>query len=97
MGLALVNEWVRVTITDTGPGIPPEDLPRIFDSFYRVDKARSRAMGGAGLGLSIAQRLAKLQGGRIEAASDGQDGHGTTFSLWLPLAAPKGAVPTSPA
>jgi len=97
MGLALVNEWVRVTITDTGPGIPPEDLPRIFDPFYRVDKARSRAMGGAGLGLSIAQRLAKLLGGRIEAASDGQAGHGTTFSLWLPLAAPKGAVPTSPA
>jgi two-component system, OmpR family, sensor kinase len=97
MGLALVNDWVRVTITDTGLGIPPEDMPRIFDRFYRVDKARSRALGGAGLGLSIAQRMAQMHGGRIEAASDGQAGHGATFSLWLPLATPKGAGPALPA
>jgi two-component system OmpR family sensor kinase len=89
MGLALVNEWVRVTITDTGLGVPPEEVPHIFDRFYRVDKARSRAVGGAGLGLSIAQRLAQLHGGRIEAASDGIAGHGTTFSVWLPLAKTK--------
>jgi two-component system, OmpR family, sensor kinase len=89
MGLARVNEWVRITITDTGLGIPPEELPRIFDRFYRVDKARSRALGGAGLGLSIAQRIAKLHGGRIEAASNGIDGSGTTFSVWLPLAKAK--------
>jgi two-component system OmpR family sensor kinase len=91
LGLALVDEWVRVTVTDTGPGIPPEELPHVFDRFYRVDRARSRALGGAGLGLSIAQRIAQLHGGRIEAASDGQAGHGTTFSVWLPLASPKGA------
>jgi len=97
LGLALVNEWVRVTVTDTGPGIPPGELPRIFDRFYRTDKARSRAVGGAGLGLSIAQSIAQLHGGRIEAASDGQAGHGTTFSLWLPLAAPKGSGIASPA
>ena len=91
LGLALVNEWVRVTITDTGLGIPPEELPRIFDRFYRVDKARSRTLGGAGLGLSIAQRIAQLHGGRIEAASNGHNGHGTTFSVWLPLAKAKKA------
>jgi two-component system, OmpR family, sensor kinase len=89
LGLARVNEWVRITITDTGLGIPPEELPRIFDRFYRVDKARSRALGGAGLGLSIAQRIAQLHGGRIEAASNGVDGAGTTFSVWLPLAKAK--------
>jgi signal transduction histidine kinase len=86
LGLSLVNEWVRITVTDTGLGIPPEELPRIFDRFYRVDKARSRALGGAGLGLSIAQRIAQLHGGRIEAASHGTEGGGTTFSVWLPLA-----------
>jgi signal transduction histidine kinase len=91
LGLARVNEWVRITITDTGLGIPPEELPRIFDRFYRVDKARSRALGGAGLGLSIAQRIAQLHGGRIEAASNGVDGNGTTFSVWLPLAKAKSA------
>ena len=87
LGLTLVDEWVRITVSDTGAGIPPEELPRIFDRFYRVDKARSRALGGAGLGLSIAQ----LHGGRIEAASNGLDGGGTTFSVWLPLAKAKSA------
>jgi signal transduction histidine kinase len=91
MGLALVDEWVRITVSDTGVGIPPEELPRIFDRFYRVDKARSRALGGAGLGLSIAQRIAQLHGGRIEAASNGLDGGGTTFSVWLPLARARSA------
>src|SRR5512143_882735 len=86
LGLTRVNDWVRVTVRDTGLGIPAEELPRIFDRFYRVDKARSRALGGAGLGLSIAQRIAQLHGGRIEAASNGADGAGTTFSVWLPLA-----------
>jgi signal transduction histidine kinase len=88
-GLTLINEWVRITVTDTGNGIPSEELPHIFDRFYRVDKARSRALGGAGLGLSIALRIAQLHGGRIEAASDGVAGHGTTFSVWLPLAKSK--------
>jgi heavy metal sensor kinase len=90
--LSHVNNWARLTVTDTGLGIPPEDLPKIFDRFYRVDKARSRVMGGAGLGLSIAQRITQMHGGRIEAASEGE-GQGTTFAVWLPLA-PKRAEPT---
>lgn len=85
LGLARVDTWARFTVADTGLGIPPAELPRIFDRFYRVDKARSRALGGAGLGLAIAQRIAHMHGGRIEAASDGVAGHGATFSVWLPL------------
>jgi signal transduction histidine kinase len=76
---------VELFVRDTGPGIPPEELPHVFDRFYRVDKARSRLMGGAGLGLSIAQRIAHLHGGRLEAMSEGE-GKGTTFCVWLPLA-----------
>lgn len=94
LGLSQVKNWARLTVTDTGIGIPADELPRIFDRFYRVDKARSRAMGGAGLGLSIAQRIAQMHSGRIEAASEGVN-KGTTFALWLPLApeANKPAVP----
>lgn len=89
VSLACLNGWARVTVSDTGPGIPPGDLHLVFERFYRVDKARSRALGGAGLGLSIAQRIAHLHGGRIEVASDGVPGHGATFSVWLPLIPPK--------
>jgi signal transduction histidine kinase len=85
LALERLGDWARLTISDTGIGIPPADLPHVFDRFYRVDKARTRTEGGAGLGLSIAQRIAQMHGGRLEAASDGQAGHGTTFSLWLPL------------
>jgi heavy metal sensor kinase len=84
LGLARVNEWARLSVTDTGVGIPPGELPQIFERFYRVDKARTRAMGGAGLGLSIAQRIALLHGGRIEAMSEGE-GKGAAFCVWLPL------------
>jgi signal transduction histidine kinase len=91
------GHWARITVSDTGIGIPLDELPHIFERFYRVDKARSRAMGGAGLGLSIAQRIAQLHGGRIEAASDGQAGHGATFCVWLPLAPAKGALASAPA
>lgn len=87
LGLARVSQWARLTVSDTGIGLPAEELPKIFDRFYRVDKARSRAQGGAGLGLSIAQRITQMHGGRIEAASEGEN-KGTTFSVWLPLAVP---------
>ncbi len=70
-------------IADNGPGIPSEDLPRIFERFYRVDKARSRERGGSGLGLSIVRHLAELQGGRSWVES--QEGKGSTFYLSFPL------------
>lgn len=72
-----------VTVTDTGIGIPPEHLGRIFDRFYRVDKARSRATGGAGLGLAIAAEAAARLGGRICVAS--KVGEGSRFTLTLPV------------
>jgi len=77
------GQMAVVSISDTGPGIPAADLPHIFERFYRVDKARSRTEGGSGLGLSIAQYIAEVHGGRIEAESE--PGKGSTFRVWLPL------------
>ncbi|PIQ84775.1 MAG: PAS domain-containing sensor histidine kinase [Candidatus Omnitrophica bacterium CG11_big_fil_rev_8_21_14_0_20_63_9] len=74
----------RVAVRDTGSGIPTEDLPRVFERFYRVDKARSRALGGTGLGLAIVKHLVELHEGRVEAHS--RPGQGSTFTVILPLA-----------
>ena len=76
--------WVTFDVADTGIGIASEDLPHVFERFYRVDKARSRALGGAGIGLTIAKALVEAHGGRIWAASPGP-GQGATFSFSLPL------------
>jgi two-component system heavy metal sensor histidine kinase CusS len=73
-----------VTVRDTGIGIPPEHLPHVFDRFYRVDKARSREQGGAGLGLSIAQGIVAAHGGKIELVS--APGQGTTCTVTFPPA-----------
>lgn len=88
LALERSDGWVRIAVADTGVGIPAEDMPHIFDRFYRVDKARSREKGGTGLGLSIAQWLAQAHGGRIEVHSE--IGKGSTFTVWLPEAAREG-------
>src|ERR687889_178101 len=72
----------RVSVTDSGDGIAPEHLPRIFERFYRVDRARSRALGGTGLGLAIVKHLARAHGGEASVRSD--PGEGSTFTLELP-------------
>ena len=84
VGWANREGFVELWVRDTGTGVPPEHLPRIFDRFYRVDRARSRAEGGTGLGLSICRWIAEAHGGSIQVASD--PGRGSTFTVRLPLA-----------
>lgn len=84
LGLSRAEGWAAVAVMDTGLGIPAEDLPRLFDRFYRVDKSRSRPQGGTGLGLSIARWIAEAHGGSIEVQSE--VGKGSTFTVRLPLA-----------
>ena len=75
---------VQIAVRDTGVGIPPQDLARIFERFFKVDRARGRQVAGTGLGLSIARHLIELQGGRLVAES--RPGAGTTLRLFLPRA-----------
>ena len=82
-------EQVRTLVSDTGIGIPKRDIERIFERFYRVDKARSRALGGTGLGLSIVKHLVQSLGGEITV--DSELGKGTTFSFTVPRAAGEAA------
>ncbi len=77
---------VRIEVTDTGIGIPPEALPRVFDRFFRVDPSRSQVSGGTGLGLAIVQGIMLLHGGKVEIAS--QPGKGTRVILSMPVSAP---------
>jgi two-component system phosphate regulon sensor histidine kinase PhoR len=78
----LDNSDVVVSVTDSGRGIPDKHLPRIFERFYRVDKARSREQGGTGLGLSIVKHITQVHGGRVKVRSE--IGKGSTFSIYIP-------------
>ena len=80
---------VWCSVKDNGVGIPKEDTQKVFDRFYRVDKARSRESGGTGLGLSIAQEIVVRHGGRIDLKS--RLGHGTIITVWLPVEGPQDA------
>jgi signal transduction histidine kinase len=84
ISLKLIYEsrWVMITVTDTGMGIPPEDLPHIFDRFYRVDQVRTRKTGGFGLGLAIVKQIVEAHQGYVRATST--LGVGSTFTLELP-------------
>ncbi len=79
-----VDDMVEVCVADTGRGIPAQDLPRIFERFYKVDRARSRGEKGTGLGLAIARHLVEAHGGKIRAES--AEGVGSTFCFTIPLA-----------
>ena len=82
---AQVNNRIRLTVQDTGEGIPAEHIAHIFDRFYRTDPSRSRETGGSGLGLAIVKAIIEAHGGAVAAASDGI-GQGTTFAIYLPIA-----------
>ena len=77
-----LDDRVEVSIRDTGEGIPAEDLPHIFERFYRGEKSRSRETGGAGLGLAIARSIIEAHGGNIRAASE--PGNGSQFTFTIP-------------
>ncbi len=85
----LAGEHMKISIEDTGIGIPESSILRVFERFYRVDKARSKEMGGTGLGLSIVKHLVELHGGRVHCES--QIGKGSTFSFTVPTAPPSPA------
>lgn len=86
------GEWVAVEVVDRGIGIPAEDLDRVFERFYRSDRARSRATGGTGLGLAIVKHIATNHGGRVDVTST--VGEGSTFTLRLPARPAGNGVPT---
>ncbi len=83
LSLSKENGVAQISVSDSGVGIPAQHIPFIFDRFYRVDKARTRAQGGSGLGLSIAQWIAQAHGGEIAVSSE--VGKGTTFTVTLPV------------
>jgi signal transduction histidine kinase len=87
VAVSLDKDDALVSVADTGEGIPAEHLPYIFERFYRIDDARSRKTGGAGLGLAIAKQMVELHGGRIWVESE--VGKGSKFSFTLPVTRPR--------
>ena len=83
VNLSVKGKIVTLVVADTGIGIPPEEQAHVFDRFYRVDKARSRATGGTGLGLSIVRQMVQLHGGAISLTS--APGEGSAFTVTLPV------------
>ncbi|MDT8899649.1 sensor histidine kinase [Anaeroselena agilis] len=79
------KNWVAISVRDTGQGIAPEDLPHIFDHFYRADKSRNRKSGGTGIGLAIVKQLVETHGGKVVVAS--KPSEGSCFTVVLPMAA----------
>jgi two-component system phosphate regulon sensor histidine kinase PhoR len=84
-GKKLDDGWLEIFVQDDGPGIPAESLDRVFERFYRVDKARSRDQGGTGLGLSIVKHIVQAHGGEVRCESE--LGKGATFFFTLPATA----------
>ena len=86
------GRWVDITVEDHGMGIPRRDLERVFERFYRVDRARSRETGGTGLGLAIVRHIANNHAGQVSVEST--EGDGSTFTLRLPVGSGPVAVTT---
>jgi len=82
VGARPAGDAIEIWVRDTGIGIPAGDLPRLFERFYRVDKARSRELGGTGLGLAIVKHLVQAQGGEVRVQSE--PGKGSAFAFTLP-------------
>lgn len=83
LGAKVNGDWVTIEVSDSGSGIPNYEQDNIFKRFYRLDKARSKTGGGAGLGLSLVDAIVRAHGGRVEVKS--KRGQGSTFSVWLPI------------
>ncbi len=84
----LIDSTVKIHVIDQGIGIPVKEQARIFERFYRVDRARSREKGGTGLGLSIVKHITELHGGKV--AVESVEGKGSTFTVTLPIAYSQG-------
>jgi two-component system sensor histidine kinase SenX3 len=83
VGADRVDDTIEIRVADQGVGIPARDIDRIFERFYRVDRARSRETGGTGLGLAIVRHIATNHGGDVSVRS--REGEGSTFTLRIPL------------
>ena len=95
VSLAREDERVRLEVIDTGGGIPPEELPRVFDRFHRVVGTKGRTHEGTGIGLALVQELVRLHDGTVDVAS--QIGSGTTFAVTIPIGDRRAASPAAPA